>query len=138
MVEMSALALQKAIRGRLISDAGVLALVPAANIFDRHGRPERFPCIILGEGQDVADDITLARRHVRSFATLHLWQREPGTTGVKAIAGAIRKALDAGPITLDEGDLIDLRFEGVRFLRDPDGETAHGAFTVEALIGEAA
>lgn len=45
------LALQKAVRERLVASAAVTALLPADSIFDRHARPERFPCIVLGEGQ---------------------------------------------------------------------------------------
>ena len=41
------LALQKTIRQRLIASADVLALVPADNILDTNGRPERTPCILI-------------------------------------------------------------------------------------------
>lgn len=132
----AALALQKAIRGRLTGDPAVTALVPAANIFDRHARPTAFPCIILGEDQEVAAD-EVARRHFRVYATLHLWQKEPGLTGVKAIAGAVRRALRDGPWPLDQHYCHDLAFSGARFLRDPKSETvSHSVVTIEALIEE--
>jgi hypothetical protein len=131
----AALALQKAIRARLASFAPVTALVPASNIFDRHARPESFPAIVMGEDQELGEDVTLTRHHLRVFATLHLWHREPGLTGVKAIAGAIRNAVRAGFPELDTPyRRVDLRYESARFLRDPDGITSHGVVTLEARI----
>jgi hypothetical protein len=38
---------------------------------------------------------------------------------------------------LDGSDrLVDLRFEAARFMRDPDGVTAHGVVTLEATVEE--
>lgn len=134
----AALALQKAVRTRLTSYAAVAALVPADNIIDRHARPEVFPCIVMGEDQEIGEDVTLTRHHLRVFATLHVWHRETGLTGVKAIAGAIRDAVKAGFPELDTPyRRVDIRYEGARFLRDPDGVTAHGVVTLEALIEDA-
>jgi hypothetical protein len=68
---------------------------------------------------------------------LHLWHDEPGLTGVKAIAGAIRKAIRPG-LVLDGSDrLVDIQFESARFIRDPDG-LSHGVVTLEALVEEGA
>lgn len=130
-----ALALQKAIRARLTADASVTALVPADAILDVHGLPERFPCIILGEGQELPAD-TVARRHFRVHATLHVWQAETGTTGVKAIAGAVRRALRDAPWPADGHHVHDLAFTGATFLRDPDNASAHGVVTFEAILEE--
>lgn len=134
---MSALALQKAMRGRLTAFPAVTALVHPKDIVDRHGAPVTFPCIMLGEDQEVDAEVTLARRHVRIFATLHVWDRSTSTVGVKRIAGAVRDALHDAPLELNEGRLVDLRHTATRYLRDPDGETAHAVVTVEALIEEA-
>ncbi len=134
----AALDLQTALYARLTGSPAVTATIPAANIFDRADRPERMPCIVIGEGQEVADDLTFERRHTRVFATLHVWSREPGTAHVKQVAGAIREALNGFLPALDHGRCLDLRFDGARFLRDPDGETAHAVVTIEALIEEAA
>jgi hypothetical protein len=131
---VSSLDLQKAVRAKLINAAGVTSLVPAASIFDRHGRPETFPCVLLGEDQEISEDLTLDNGWLRVFPTLHVWTAEPGTTGAKSIARAIRAALASG-VTLEEGGrIIRLRFASARYLRDPDGEHAHGVVTFEALI----
>ena len=133
----ASLAVQRAIGARLVASEAVTALVPAANILDRNSRPAPMPSIILGEDQEV-DEGDIARHNIRVYATLHVWKRETGLTGVKAIAGAIRSALgDSRP----EGDgfhFADCRVSSTRFLRDPDGETAHGVVTVEALVQEVA
>jgi hypothetical protein len=126
------------VRTRLTGYAPVTALVPADNILDRNARPEVFPVIVIGEDQEIADDVTLTRHHLRVFATLHLWHREPGLTTVKAIAGAIRSAVRSGFPELDTPyRRVDIRYESARFLRDLDGITAHGVVTLEALIEDA-
>jgi hypothetical protein len=125
-----ALSLQSAMRGALISDAAMTALVPAANIYDRHARPEVFPSIILGETQEIADDMTLERHHFRLFPTIHVWSNEPSLIQVKAIAYQLRKTLVAAA---HAWPFIDFRYENTRFLRDPSGEHSHGVVTFEAL-----
>lgn len=124
--------MQKAIRDRLVATAAVLALVPAANIFDRHSRPERFPCIILGEGQNVPEGLTLADNHVRLYSTIHIWTRDGDLISARniagAIAGALRGRIFGGVAT------VTARYRDARFMRDPDGETGHGVLTFEALV----
>lgn len=131
------LTLQKAIRERLISSAGVVALVPADNILDRNQRPNPDPSIILGEGQSVDDGDSISRSLTRVYMDLHLWKKEPSTQGVKALAGAIRSAINGGRLKFDPGfHCVDCRVSSMRFLRDPDGKTSHGVVTVEARVQE--
>lgn len=132
------LAVQKALRARLVSTAAVTALVPATSILDRHTRPAPDPSIILGEGQTIEGD-DLARRQQRVVLDLHVWKKEPGLAGVKAIAGAVRAALHSGRLALAAGfHCGDCRVSHTRFLRDPDGETSHAVVTVETLVSEVA
>lgn len=134
----ASLATQKAIRTALVGDAGVIALVPANSILDRNARPNPDPSIIIGEDQEV-DEERIARDVVRVFSTLHLWKKEGGLTGVKATAGAIRQAVQTARLkTVDGWYVSDCYVSGTRFLRDPDGETAHGIVTVESLLKEVA
>ncbi|CAJ0862009.1 hypothetical protein AMST5_01449 [freshwater sediment metagenome] len=129
------LSLQGAMRAALIADTAMTDLVPASQIFDRHARPETFPCIVIGEVQEVADDMSLARDKFRLYPTLHVWTREPGLISVKAICWQIRRTLIASEnVRLG---LIDWRYNDTRILRDPDGVTGHGVVTFEALLGEA-
>lgn len=133
----AALAVQKAIRARLVATASVLEVVPAANILDRNSRPAPDPSIVLGEDQ-VVDEGRIARNVVRVYSTLHIWKREPGLVGVKAIAGAIRTAVRGLRNSVEAPyQFGDCLVSSERFLRDPDGETAHGVVTIETLVSEA-
>ncbi len=130
---MSALALQKALRARLATFPAVIALVPAVNIGDRHGKPAAFPSIIMGEDQDVDAALTLDRRHREIYVTLHVWDRSPALVTVKQIAAAIGQAI-GDDLTLESGRVVDIRLASARYMRDPDGVTAHGVVTLEALL----
>lgn len=134
MIEAS-LTVQTAIRSRLIASPLVTALVPAASIFDRHSRPEKFPCIIVGDGQTVLEATTYSRRHVRVFADVHIWTRETGLEAVKTITGHAQRALTGKP-ALDGVSVVEWRVTGARFLRDPAGEYGHAVLSLEALIAE--
>ncbi|WAJ30953.1 DUF3168 domain-containing protein [Antarcticirhabdus aurantiaca] len=131
----AALAVQKALRSRLVATPSILERVPAVNILDRNARPNPMPSIIIGEGEEV-DEGDIARRNVRVHLTLHLWQKETGTTGVKGTAGAIRSAVLKERLIADGFHVADCRVSMTRFLRDPDGEHAHGVVTVETLVHE--
>jgi hypothetical protein len=131
------IALQMALRTRLVSTAAVTALVPAAAILDRNELPAPDPSIILGEGQSVDEGNAIARDLVRIYMDIHVWKREPSTAGVKAIAGAIRTALKLRLDLTGTGfHCSDSRVRSIRFLRDPDGETSHAVAAVEALVEE--
>ncbi|MBP2611415.1 DUF3168 domain-containing protein [Agrobacterium pusense] len=133
------LALQKAIRARLIGTDALTQLVPAANILDRNERPNPRPSIVIGEGQSVDEGESIARTLTRVYMDLHIWVEEPSTETSKRIAGAIRKAVN-GPRfqPVDGFHFADCRIRGSRFLRDPDGQTSHAIVTIDALVQEVA
>jgi hypothetical protein len=133
------LALQRAIRNALITDAGVTALVPAASIFDGAARPEAFPCIIIGDGQTVlAGDHYDSWRNVWTYADLHIWTEEAGLEAAKAIAGAVWDALgvelDVPGFLMSDG----IHVTGTRYMRDPAQQHGHAIVSVEAFMGCAA
>jgi hypothetical protein len=126
--------LQKAIRARLLASADLMALVPADNVLDSTGRPERMPAVIIGEGQTV-----YKRFSSTTHATLHVWVQEPGLTTSKQIASAIVTALriDAqidGVLRLDNFICHDLRVTQTRFMRDPHGSYSHGIVAVAGIM----
>jgi hypothetical protein len=126
--------LQKAIRSRLLASADLMALVPGDNVLDANGRPERVPCVNIGEGQTV-----YRRFDSTTYATLHVWAQEAGLTGSKAIASAIVAALriDAqidGVLILENFICHDLRVTQTQFLRDPHGSYSHGIVTVAGIM----
>lgn len=133
------LAVQRALRARLVATSAVTDLVPAGSILDRNQRPAPSPSIILGEVQVVDEGTSLARAIVRVYHTIHVWRREASLEGVKEIAGAIRAAIRAGRLELGEGlHAADARVSSIRTLRDPDGETSHAVVTLEVLVLEGA
>ena len=130
-------AVERAIRARLVNSPAVIALVPINHILDRHARPAPDPAIILGEDQVIDTHETIARDTVRVYSTLHVWKRELSFEGVKAITGAIRRAI--GRVSrLDLGDAeffcADCRVDSARYLRDPDGETSHAVLVLNSLV----
>ena len=129
------LAVQVAIRARLAATPAVTALVPADSIVDINSRPAPDPAIVIGEGQAIAYE-DIARRGELVFSTLHVWKRETGLEGVQAIAGAIRAAIHSARLVPAGYHCGDCHVSDMRFLRDPDGETAHGVVTVESLLVE--
>lgn len=131
------LALQKAVRARLVANSQIGSLVPAASILDRNERPAPSPSIVIGEGQSVDEGNSISRTLTRVYMDLHIWKREPSTVGVKAIAGAIRAAIQSTRFaSIDGFHIADCYVQSARFLRDPDGETSHAVVTVNALVQE--
>jgi hypothetical protein len=128
------LELQKAIRARLLASAELMALVPPDNVLDANGRPERVPCVNIGEAQT-----TYRRFDSTSYATLHVWFQEPGLANAKAAVSAIVQALrvDAqidGVLNLDSFTVLDLMPTQTRFMRDPHGSYSHAIVTVAGIM----
>lgn len=131
------IALQKAIRERLIGTAALTALVPAANVFDRHGKPERFPCCIIGDGQTVLESHAFNRRFIRVFHDTHFWTEATDLFGVKQVADIAMTAINATFPTIADFDVLEFAATGIRTLRDPSGEHGHAILTIEALVRDA-
>lgn len=129
----ASLALQKAVRLRLVGSSLVTSLVSANSIVDKNARPEIFPCIIMGEGQAVISD-GLARNRTHVYADLHLWATEPGLVQCKTIADAIRKALEDTIWSVEDHALADIYIASSRYLRDPDSIHSHGIVTLQAEL----
>ncbi|MBA3446765.1 MAG: DUF3168 domain-containing protein [Pseudaminobacter sp.] len=128
------LAVQKLIVARLKASAPLLALVPASKILDQQALPDVFPCILIGEAQTVGDDVDCGPLS-EVFSTIHVWSRDVGMVEAKRIAGAIRRALWDAEDTLDGFEIGGTFFEDMRFMRDPDGKSAHGVITFKSLVG---
>jgi len=127
------LALQTAIRARLLSSPAVLALVPAEHIRDGATRPENFPTIIIGDGQTVLEGYYPGRRNVTVYLDVHFWCVEDGLELVKTITDAVSRAigrsLDVPGYQLSNG--VDAT--QARYMRDPAGH-GHGVLAVEAFM----
>jgi hypothetical protein len=127
------LALQNAIRQRLLASTELMTLVQADHIRPTNGRPEIMPAIYIGEGQSV-----FRRFDCTSYTTLHCWFQESGMTKCKEAVSAVVAALrvDAqieGVLAIDAFIIHDMHATQTRFLRDPDG-FSHGIVTVAAIV----
>lgn len=131
------LAVQRAIRLRLVADPAITALVPAASILDVHKRPAPRPGIILGDAQ-VVEFAMIARGRIQLVThTLHVWTEEPSTETCKRVMAAIKGAILNGRLDLSpDHHCADWRVTSSRVLRDPDGVTSHGVVTIECLVEE--
>lgn len=128
------LALQKAIRARLIAAPELMALVQAEHVLDANGRPEIMPAVYIGEGQTI-----FRRWDATTHASLHVWFQEPGLVqckeAVSAIVGALRIDAQANGVLPIEGFTVhDMQATQTRYLRDPHGSYSHGIVTVAAIV----
>lgn len=132
------LALQTSIRSRLVDAPAVVALVPAKDITDRHGRPARFPSITFGEGREYPLG-GVKRDSARVALDLHVWTDTPGTAESKRITDALRRALREAPWSAEGHVVMDLVYTGARYMPDPSSaDTTHGVVTFDAFMLEAA
>ena len=121
----SAWALQKAFHGRLIADAGLLALLGAPRIYDDVPRQPTFPYVAYGQStvRDWSTGSDDAHEHI---ITVHVWTRASGRRPAHEISSAVEASLDQQVLTLDGHRLVSLRHEFTDVRREPDGETWRG------------
>jgi hypothetical protein len=128
------LALQTAIRSRLLDVPAVLALVPATHIRSGSTRPEKTPCIIMSDGQTIAQghDYT-AQRAATVYLDIHIWTLNEGERKAKEIAFAVTQALDS-KLTIAGAECDHFEVTGAVYPRDPDPAYGHGVLSVEAVM----
>jgi hypothetical protein len=128
------LALQTAIRSRLLATPAVLALVPDTHIRAGSTRPDKTPAIIMSDGHTVLDGYNYAsQRTAWVYLDLHIWTLDAGEQAAKEIAFAVCNALDTA-INLDGAACDHFRVTGSIFPRDPDPAYGHGVLNVEAFV----
>jgi hypothetical protein len=129
------IALQEAIRAKLINSPAVTALVSADRIKAGTTRPDECPCIRIGEAHTVmhGNDYT-SQRIAEIFLDVHAWTVNEGERQAKEITWAVQCALD-GKLTVTGGDCFEFKITGARYPRDPDPDAyGHGVLSVEALV----
>lgn len=129
------LALQTAIRSRLIDVPAVTALVDPINIRAGSTRPDKTPCIIMANGTTAlhGHDYT-AQRAAWVNLDLHVWTLDAGEDAAKAIAFAVSHALDKRKVKIEDGYCDHFEVTRAVYPRDPDPAYGHGVLSVEALI----
>ena len=136
MIEPS-VALQTALRGTLIADPAVRALVQPDRIRAGYTRPDRFPCVIMGHAQTHYLGRASGEQHLaRVNLDVHIWAIEDGADTAKAIGFAVAKTLINMADHQDGFDIDQLDLPRVIWMRDPQPELAytHGVIEVEAVV----
>lgn len=139
MLEPS-LALQSAVRATLIAAPDVLALVPADQVRAGSTRPDRFPTIILADGQTIYLGRAAGGQHVaRVTLDANIWAVEDGADTARAIGFAVLNALIAPPdlaVLVAGSDVDDWTPPRLLWIRDPQPDQAytHGLLSLEAVI----
>lgn len=129
------LALQTAIRSRLLDKPEVTALVPPAHIRAGSTRPDKTPCIIMSDGTTAlhGNDYT-SQSAAWVYLDLHIWTLDAGQDAAKEITGTVAAALSKYNLPIEGGYCDHFQVTGTRFPRDPDPAYGHGVLSVEALI----
>jgi hypothetical protein len=82
---------------------------------------------VLPEGGDCLDGAQVVMQ-------LDIWSLQGGSTvQCKQLGAAVAAALDEAELVLDDPHvLVHMTVEPIRYLKEPDGLTAHGVITVTA------
>lgn len=124
--------LQKAIHGKLSSDAGVLAVLGSARVYDEVPRGAAFPYVTFG-GVTTRDWSTGTDTGAEHAVTLRAWSKGGGEREVHLLLEAIRAALHETALTLTGHRLVSLRHEASEAARGASGETYAGAVRFRAV-----
>lgn len=128
----AAFELQKSIHARLSTDAGVLASLGGARIYDDVPRGAAFPYVTFGQST-LRDWSTGSEDGHEHILTLHVWSRAKGERETHLIMAAMREALHEAPLAVTGHRLVNLRHEFSDAMRDADGETYHGILRYRAV-----
>ncbi len=132
----ASVALQKSIRSTLIADTGVLGFIGSDAVLDRSTKPERFPCVVIGEGQTIFNRIAYGQRVTHEYTTIHVWTSGEALIDAKALAGVVAEALAGGVGEVPGFHVVGSTVTNVRAMRDPSNRLVHAVVTFEALIEE--
>jgi len=122
-------AVQSAVHGALVGDAGVAALV-GARVFDHVPADAVFPYLVIGETSGVPFDDKVKSGMVQALG-VHTWSRARGATEAKEIMAAVAAALHRAGLTVAGHELAWIRFTESELKLEDDGLTRHGVQTFE-------
>ena len=123
---------QKAIHAALSGDAGVLALLGSARVYDHAPPNVPFPYITFGR-TSIYDWSTGTEDGAEHRLVLHVWSRHRGKAECWTAIEAIRAALHEAALAVEGHRLVNLRFETADVGADRDGITWHGVARFRAV-----
>ena len=126
------IALRKAVRAALITDAPLLALLGGAKIYDEAPRDALTPYVTFGDA--LARELsTSLYPGLEQVLVLHVWSMQGGAREGLEIADRIAFLLDDAAMTLDTHRLINLRFSAVETIREDSGRFVRVALRLRAV-----
>jgi hypothetical protein len=126
------LPLQDALIKALRAD-GVLPAAVGARVYDQVPSSPTYPLVTLGDGQ-VLPDKAECIDGVEIVLQIDVWSRKVGYAEAKQIGAAVIAALDDQALTVDGFNVTVFELSSALYMRDPDGQTRHGALTFRALL----
>lgn len=126
-------ALQTAIFAALAADAGIKAVLgDPPRVYDEVPRNAAMPYLVIGDDKET-DWNTSTDTGTEHALILHVWSRARGRKESKAIADAIRTALDDANLAPPGHTLIGIKYQSAEFLRQTDGQTYHAILRFRAV-----
>jgi hypothetical protein len=125
-------ALQQALFTALSADSDVQSLL-SARLFDAVPREAVFPYAVIGDDAETNWN-TATEAGSEHIAAIDVWSRGGGHKESKAIADAIRTALDDANLAPTGQTLVGIRYQGAEFARQPDGETYRATLHFRAVL----
>jgi hypothetical protein len=127
----ASLALQAAIRDRLLAHAPLAALIGANRVFDHVPQGTAEPYVAFAE-TETRDWSTQTHEGHEHFVTLNVWTRALGRKGTLDIVNEIDAALDGAALTLTDHRLVSLRTNFWTAAAARDGERYRGVIRLRA------
>lgn len=124
--------LQKAVYQRLTMDAGVLAVLGGAKVFDDVPRQVAFPYVTFGAARS-EDWSTGDSEGLEHTLVLNIWSRVGGRREVLGVGEAVRAALIETPLVMPGHRLVLMRLQALDVRRGADGETYQGTLRFQVL-----
>ena len=101
--------LQKAVFAALSADAGIVAALGEAKVFDRVPPNATFPYVTFGR-TSIYDWSTASESGTEQLFTLHVWSKAHGKAETLSILERIGAVLHEQPLALDGHALVNLLF----------------------------
>lgn len=126
------LALRAAIHAKLTADAGVIAALGGARVYDDVPNQSAFPYLVFADAT-ARDWSTASDTGHEHFVTLHAWSRASGRKETDVIMAAVHTAVHDQPLALAGHRLINLRHDFSDARRGGDGESYQGVIRFRAV-----
>ncbi|CAJ0851740.1 hypothetical protein AMST5_00463 [freshwater sediment metagenome] len=125
------IALRKAIRARLLSDAPLIAALGGPRVYEEAPQGAATPYALFTEAQ-MRDWSGALSRGAEQFMTIAVVSTQRGLGPALGVAQQITELLDEASLSLEGHSLIDLRFVSMDTKRDASGRFARVAVIFRA------